>query len=255
MIGSCRLCGKEKRLIKKSHIIPDFMYRELYDKKHRIYTLIVDAAKRKLVKKRFRFTGEYQGGLLCKKCDNKLLGSFESYGSKFLYGGNFKKGEDLVMKDFVTADGLSFTEIQNASYEKLKLFLLSILWRCSISDREGFSEISLGEHEEIIRSMIYNTNGGLWDQFPVVIMTYLNDKQLPHDLIAHPQKRITSDGVEVFVLIISGFIYSFFMPPPNGSYPKFVNEATLKEDGTIKILHIPEGHGKDMINSFCGFVL
>lgn len=231
------------------------MYRELYDKKHRVYSLIVDAAKRKLVKKWSRFTGEYQGGILCRECDNKLLGSLEDYGSKFLYGGKFKKGEELVMKNFITQEGLRFTEIQNISYKKLKLFLLSVLWRCSISNRDGFNEISLEEHEETFRSMIYNNNSYLWNQFPVFIMTYLSDNQLPKDLIAHPQKRTTADGIEVFVLIISGFIYSFFLPSPNGNYPNYVNEGALKEDGSIKILHIPEGHGKDMINSFCGFVL
>jgi len=32
----CKLCLKKKDLIKKSHIIPGFMYQYLYDAKHRI---------------------------------------------------------------------------------------------------------------------------------------------------------------------------------------------------------------------------
>lgn len=38
MIGICNLCLKEKELIKKSHITPEFMYKNsgIYDDKHRM---------------------------------------------------------------------------------------------------------------------------------------------------------------------------------------------------------------------------
>ena len=188
MIGTCCLCQSEKQLIRKSHIIPDFMYRDLYDSKHRIFFLNIDASKHKLVRKSFRFTGEYQSDILCKNCDNFILGGLEDYGCKFLYGENLSNSEQLVMKNLKPSLGLIHTEIANVSYTKLKLFLLSLMWRCSISDRDGFKKINLELHEGAIRKMISDSNAGTWDQFPVFIMTYLNDKQLPRDLIAHPQK-------------------------------------------------------------------
>ena len=39
MIGTCKLCGKEKDLCKQSHIIPNFMYQDLFDQKNRMYAI------------------------------------------------------------------------------------------------------------------------------------------------------------------------------------------------------------------------
>lgn len=35
-MGSCKLCLEEKILLKKSHIIPEFMYKDLYDENHKL---------------------------------------------------------------------------------------------------------------------------------------------------------------------------------------------------------------------------
>ena len=32
----CQLCKEEKQLLKNSHIIPNFLYKGLYDEKHKI---------------------------------------------------------------------------------------------------------------------------------------------------------------------------------------------------------------------------
>ena len=34
-MGICRLCLEEQALIKKSHIIPEFMYQDLFDENHK----------------------------------------------------------------------------------------------------------------------------------------------------------------------------------------------------------------------------
>ena len=33
----CKLCLENGVLVRKSHIIPDFMYRDLFDNKHRLF--------------------------------------------------------------------------------------------------------------------------------------------------------------------------------------------------------------------------
>ena len=37
----CRLCLEDKNLLKKSHIIPNFLYSSLFDEKHRIHQVSI----------------------------------------------------------------------------------------------------------------------------------------------------------------------------------------------------------------------
>lgn len=77
----CKLCLHEKRLLKKSHIIPDFMYRELFNEKHRLIWFRSDSLKAA----RDVPSGEYEPNILCESCDNKVIGSLEDYAKKVLF--------------------------------------------------------------------------------------------------------------------------------------------------------------------------
>jgi hypothetical protein len=85
-IGNCRLCHSERPLLNKSHIIPDFMYATLFDQAHQLNKFLpADYIEgNKLVQK--PHTGEYEGGLLCSTCDNEIIGGYEAYARKALYG-------------------------------------------------------------------------------------------------------------------------------------------------------------------------
>lgn len=136
-MSRCNLCLQEKKLIKKSHIIPDFLYKDLYDEKHFINKL--NPKELKEGKKASRIpTGEYEGGILCKECDNEVIGQYESYSNLALFGGKLPADESPIAKNFTSKNGINFTEVKNISYTKYKLFLLSILWRSHISNRDFF---------------------------------------------------------------------------------------------------------------------
>jgi len=58
----CPLCQKEKPLV-QSHVIPEFLYRPLYDEKHR-------AIEAKLVPKGFNYLQKaYREPLPCSECE------------------------------------------------------------------------------------------------------------------------------------------------------------------------------------------
>ena len=58
MIGKCKLCGHEKELCKQSHIIPNFMYKDLFDENNRMYT--ISGKKNVISKTGVRQTGEFE---------------------------------------------------------------------------------------------------------------------------------------------------------------------------------------------------
>ncbi|VAW81253.1 hypothetical protein MNBD_GAMMA12-1540, partial [hydrothermal vent metagenome] len=111
---NCHLCLHDKPL-KKSHIIPEFVYKSLYDEKHRYHILSTFKATK---------TAQQQKGLreplLCELCEEKLS-KYERYVS-LIFTGAIPTTEN-TNGDLITINGLK--------YKEFKLFALSILWRAS----------------------------------------------------------------------------------------------------------------------------
>ncbi|KKP51668.1 MAG: hypothetical protein A2281_11250 [Bacteroidetes bacterium RIFOXYA12_FULL_38_20] len=251
-MSQCKLCLGEKELIKKSHIIPDFMYKDLFDNRHKIraFSPLQRLKGEGFVK--MPSSGEYEGGLLCADCDGKKIGSYEDYAKKAIYGGPLRKSISPICKNFIDPKGLKFTICENIEYRRFKLFILSILWRSSISKREFFKDIDLGKHEEIIRRMLIEGDPGRIDDYPISFMTFLNDKKMSNDIIAQPRRIENKDGISSFVFIISGMIYRIYINSEEKNIPKEVIENTLSEKNKMTILQIPEGTGMDFLMRFAG---
>lgn len=246
-MAKCYLCKKEKPLIKKSHIIPDFFYREcgVYNEKHKIHKIdIQEYIKNKKVS--FVSTGVYDGGLLCKECDGTLIGNLEDYGRKVLYGG-LSKSESIECNNFINPnDGFEFSVCNNVDYKKFKLFLLSILWRSSITGKGLFKEVLIKKyHQRRIRKMIYSQDSKEMKDYPLVIMSYINDSSIPKDLILQPIKS-GSKGKTIITFLIGGFVFVFFISRRKKVLEK-IKKMTLTKDGKLPIMFIPRGQGWNFI--------
>ena len=91
--------------------------------------------------------------LLCEDCEGEI--------SKF---------EDYVRRIFYVGVGVQITNgnpifIQQIVYRKFKLFLLSLIWRASVSNNEFLENVSLGPDEEKIRKMLINRDPGSYHVF------------------------------------------------------------------------------------------
>jgi hypothetical protein len=237
----CKLCLQEKDLLKKSHIISNFMYKDLYDEKHTLVKVNLATNKESIVQ-----SGEYEKDILCKHCDNVVLGQLEGYGKNVLHGGNIKGISTVNEKN---QNGVSWIRCNGIDYKKFKLFLLSILWRCSISSNDYYNSVKLGPFEEIIREMIIKNDAKRQMDFPCIISTYRQNKNLPHQIISQPRKSRNNAGKTMYSIIIEGFLYTFIVTLDNKD--DFVKEIVINEEGEIKILHIEdEVAGKLLIRSF-----
>ncbi|MEO7311717.1 MAG: hypothetical protein ABIX01_15040 [Chitinophagaceae bacterium] len=245
---TCKLCLQKKPLIKKSHIIPDFMYKEMFDENHK---LIVQPFRQGTVEKyeiKRPSDGEYEGGLLCDDCDNNLLGHFENYSSKALYGGKLRENECPIFQNCISQHGIGFIKCERLNYHKYKLFLLSILWRASISTRPFFSEIILtSEHEEEIRNMMLTKDGGDVAKYPIFVSSYANNHDLPKQLIAQPIQLSSTDDLQVYSFMINGYFYIFYINKPKAVLPHYVTAETIKPNNELNIIIIPEGNGLNFI--------
>lgn len=217
------------------------MYNGMFDENHK---LILQPFRQGEIEKREvkrPSEGEYEGGLMCDECDNKLLGHyFEDYASRAIYGGKLSSEECPAFQKCINQDGIGFIKCQKINYHKFKLFLLSVLWRASISTRPFFSEISLpSENEEEIREMILSRNAGEAWKYPIFICTYANYQELPKSLIAQPREIMATDELRLYLFMINGYFYFFYINKTAEVLPHFVIPETIKPNNELNISVIP----------------
>ena len=250
-MGICKLCNEERKLIKKSHIISKFMYQDLYDKNNKPYKFSPNLMALGDHRKLRPSSGEYDSDLLCEKCDNVVIGKYEYYASKALYGGKLPINESPVFNNYINLQDVEFIHCKNINYNKFKLFLLSILWRASISKRNLFSDVDLGIHEDTIRKMIFLNNPKNIDEYPILLLTYLNDETVYNNIIVQP-RIIKEDGRTMYAFIIAGVVYIFHISRNN--IPEIFINSTINSNNEMKILHFPKGRGKNFIERVCSLI-
>jgi hypothetical protein len=236
----CKLCMCEKALIKKSHIIPAFMYKDFEDK-YLVSIKSIDANKKHLNKKRSPI-GEYEGGILCDDCE-KLF--HENYVSILMYNETFtdKSAKSHLFK---TPDGVEFIRFSNVEYSQYKLFLLSLLWKASVSSRPAYKQVQLSfEHEEKIRKMIIENNAGQIYDYPIRFFTYLREVNTPKDYIM--VERINGTNYESYLFIICGMLYEFFITTTERDAPPNILTHTIRKTNEFDMFYLPLGTGHQII--------
>ncbi|MFO7657412.1 MAG: hypothetical protein R6W78_10115 [Bacteroidales bacterium] len=231
----CKLCRQEKKLI-KAHIIPSFMYHELFDQNHRIRQATFE---NKVYKRNTqRETGEFDKNILCEKCDNEILGKYEDYAKRVLYDG----ATPNLLPRFERMYNKTWMSVGDIDYKKFKIFLLSIIWRASITSRPYFSQINLGHHEEIIRKMILNNDPKKKEDYPILI-TYTG--LYTTQVIARP--KLVRMGKKVYSFLIAGVIYNFFIECDD--IPDYLYETTINEKNEMKILLTDKSYAAELTNA------
>jgi len=235
----CNLCLEDKALIKKSHIIPNFMYKGLFDQMHKIkYVNLENLSTIKSLS-----DGLYEGNILCNNCDNVLLGKLETYVSIILYGGNPGKEKIPEFRMTQGKDRIKAVDISNIDYTTTKLFLLSILWRSHISSLPFFKDIQLGPYSEKIRKMILTNNAGEEDEMETAIVYLKHDKSRTFNSVVQP-RRLRFNHNAMYVFYINGILYHFNMSQINKL--SLFTKGGVKKDRTMKIAML-EG---EMANSY-----
>ena len=213
----CRLCHKEKQL-SFSHIIPEFMYLEMYDEKHR--ALIVDSDS--TTKEQFVQKGEREY-LFCSDCEERLS-SLETYASpivKSLLNLEAENASDSYIKTGI-------------SYPRFKLFQMSLLWRASVSSIAMFENVSLEAHEETLRKMILSNKPGDPNDYGCLMMLMQNTTYL-HKMSWSP---VTDEigGILTYRFLTGRLFWYFFLPE---HYPPDAARYFITESGILHVLKAP----------------
>ncbi len=240
----CKLCNEDKRLLKRSHIIPDFMYKGIFDDKHFLAHVDLDEFK----KKRLLPNGFYDSNILCKECDNKVIGSLESYSSIVIWGGKSNSNLYPSYQKRLNQLEQKYLHVTNIDYSKFKLFLLSIIWRASISKQKIFNSVSLGaEHENKIRKMIFEKNPGESNDYPVGIFILTENSKSPTKMISNPIKVKNSNNLS-YIFLINGLVINYNIE--GADEREFYNNIKIKDNNTMDVYIFDEEDSKEFLDNY-----
>jgi hypothetical protein len=185
----CRFCDEDKKLI-EAHIVPRCLLQPLYSPSGPMVLVNKESYPKRLQ------TGQYDDKLLCADCDNKFA-PWEEYAADLLVkGGAYDQYQQAKLDE-------NFYTIQSYDFVKLKLCLLSILWKMSISYNDVFKDVRLGPFEAIIRQMLLDKNPGHTDEFPMVIYRLVGEFD---SSTLRPTFPIKDEGVNVYEFGLPGYM-------------------------------------------------
>ena len=209
----CKLCHLEAEL-RNSHVIPEFHYVPLYDKKHRFHIISTNLEKKEGIEQK-----GIREKLLCDKCEQRLS-RWESYAKKVIFDE----------ESFLVGRNGNIIRIGGIKYKEFKLYLLSLIWRMGISSLDAFSEVSLGPYEEKLRTALLNENPGSSAHYPVLLTAVLFEKKFRQEWILPPE-LVKVGNKHCYRFLLSGVLYSFFVTDKKFLFD--VSKASINEDGTF----------------------
>lgn len=212
----CALCLQQKEL-RKSHIIPEFLYASLYDDKHRLHVLsVIPEQKNSHEQKGLR---EH---LLCDDCEQKLS-QWERYASLVLKGG--------VELTYHHQGNIVF--VSGLDYQKFRLFQLSILWRAGVSRLQFFEKVQLGPHAETLRQLLLANDPGPLNKYGCFMFGIKFQDAAFTQIIMQPGK-VRLLGHTAYRFVFGGFMWAILTSGHDLLAP--YNEAILRPEGKALFL-------------------
>ena len=187
----CRGCNQDKKLI-KAHVIPEAFFLGLRDDQNppRLITDVQGVYPKKSP------IGVYDKGILCRECENKFS-DLDDYGQLVLLKSSnnieeFKRGAELL--GYV---------IHDVNRDLFKFFLISVLWRASVSDHDFYSKVSLGPYEKRAQEVVWTRPPLSSGEFSYAISRF-NENNLGKTMLdPHPERW---RGVNYYRIYMFGYV-------------------------------------------------
>lgn len=134
-MGVCKICQKEKKLIKRSHIISKLLFRDLFESQPRKYIIQLDLHN---LNKPNRKSSDalYDNNLFCADCENGFMNIFEDYFKKYIVNPKSVMDSSGELRRIIYSQ---------YDYDKFFLFFNIQIYRASLSQREEFKVVNLDE--------------------------------------------------------------------------------------------------------------
>jgi hypothetical protein len=204
----CALC-KTPSILKSSHIIPNAYFKQMKDKTGKLVSFDMEEDTPVVTAQ-----DSWQEYLLCEKCEGKL----STLETKWI--------RNLRKADVLFAKGHRVVELPDFDYDSFRTFLLSILWRASVTSHEKFADIMLTAHdqEELRLAILAGSTTALGD-WAVHIHKIVDRRGLLNfDQMMRQPEMVQALGAVFYRFIFGGYMFDFLLH-------KQSRGATLLSDG------------------------
>lgn len=167
--------------------------------------------------------GEYDTDILCEPCE-QTFSVVDDYGYEFFH----QNGSRQIIHEGTEAEAYVYRDVD---YRLLKLFLLSVLWRASVSKRNFYAGVSLGPYEERALKLIKEASAGESHEFPMLFEKF----EYAEDLIPIlcPTRK-SFKGINGYQLLLNGF--AIWIKVDSRPVPKGLREAIFREGNPLLVL-------------------
>lgn len=223
----CRFCRINPSSV-DAHIIPRSFFVEHADNKYPSQQ-ITDLEN--VFPKRLPI-GVYDSNILCASCE-ALYFSADDYGYEFFH-------PPIEYPLITDGNGNHAYLIKDIDYDKLKLFLLSVLWRASVSTHDFYARVNLGPDEEKIRRLLQQRDPGTPDEYSVFLQRF----DYPSSLvpILCPLKELFDD-VEMYQLVLNGFLV--YIKIDEKPLPQELRAIMLRPEQPLLVPQVPYESSKE----------
>jgi hypothetical protein len=163
--------------------------------------------------------GLFDPRILCYGCDGFLNKKYDDPAFKFISKFKYRPGElDLERSHF---------EKLNVDCDMLCGFILSVLWRCSISQMLEVSHISLGQYGNPVREMLWGHRSlASFNHYKVMVQRY-HDRpgvQKMYSLPMPVEFEDVSFRAKGYLFVLAGFRFMVILDPQPlpGKYASYV---------------------------------
>jgi hypothetical protein len=215
---------------KRSHLIPEWMYTECYDEKHKIFEL----SSVKVVKKQ---KGIYCS-FMCNECEGESQ-KYDRYASLILTDRSPTSDEYKSIKkhsviDYLTGGKVIAAKWENIDFKKFQKFVFSVILRTHFAGKFNGNIALSKKHLDAILSIYKNEDGLSLDDssYPILICEYRkNDILKNHVILPCIGKR---EGHHIIEFSGGGYLFNVYVS--SHSKPKCIKSLHLKRNGSIYLL-------------------
>ena len=227
-IGTCKLCQRPNVDLRASHIVPEFFYKRVYTKSHKFTAIAKEEFDDHLAVEQ----KGYRENLLCQPCETKL--------SKW-------EGKLSQLMNEITSDSYtSFTAarisnviiLSGVDYPSIKMAILSIFWRMSVTSHRLFDNYDLGPYADELRRILNQDLLPTGDEFPVLVSKGLLDGEFHAGILFPVGRGRYGNNLIMQSVVLNGVVFDCIMTSTK-AIPEEITEFSLQPNGRVLIASRP----------------
>lgn len=225
---TCPLCSKAvEKLHNRSHLLPEWMYKDMYNDRHKLVN--VDIKNEKVKKEQKGLYDE----IICSGCESRSQ-QYDRYASLILTSRSPNSIEynsiDRIYKEREYKGALhKFSHWKNINFLSFQKFIYICVLRTHFSNLKKGKPLLIKKHFQKIKEL-YLSEQIIDDiSYPIISLNYLNKDGFENIVVLPFANR--KDGH--FFIELSGCGYSFLVYVSSHKRPRYVNNLRLMENGSL----------------------